>query len=481
MTVAAAKRLSAGLLPALPGAVARPLYDRTALRPGIVHLGIGAFMRAHLAVATDAAITATGDRRWGIVGVSLRQGDTRDALAPQDGLYTVATRDAAGMRLQVVGCVTRLLVAPDDPAAVLEAIAHPDCHVVTLTITEKGYAPDAADTALPPRTAVAFVVHALALRRLRREAPLTLASLDNLPSNGRFLQRRVREVAEALDADLARWIDAHCRFPDSMVDRIVPRTTETDRGTVSAALGTQDAWPVVTEAFFDWTLEDSFAGPRPAWEHGGARVVSDVAPWEKLKLRMLNGAHSQIAYLGQLAGWATVDRAVAEPALRRHLEALWTQEVEPTLPALPGLDLGAYRAALLGRFANPALAHRTAQIAMDGSQKLPQRIVAPLRERLAAGQPAARLALGIAAWLRFVGGRADDGTVLALDDPLAERLRAHVQAADGAPDAAARTLALTRLPEVFGDLAGSALLAAVLAPALDRLARNGALGALESA
>jgi fructuronate reductase len=474
-------RLCDATLPALAPTVARPGYDRRALQPGIVHLGIGAFMRAHLAVATDAAIAATGDTRWGIVGVSLRQGDTRDALAPQDGLTTVAVRDAAGMRVQVVGCVQRVLVAPEDPQAVLDAIADPRAHIVTLTITEKGYAPDAADTRLPPRSAVGFLVRGLALRHARGGTPMTIACLDNLPGNGRFLRRRVGEVAEAVDAELARWIATHCRFPDSMVDRIVPRSTDADRAAVSAALGADDAWPVVTEPFFDWTVEDGFAGPRPAWQHGGAHFVADVAPWEHLKLRMLNGAHSQIAYLGQLAGWATVDRAVAEPALRRHLEALWVDEVQPTLPALPGLDGAAYRAALLARFANPALAHRTAQIAMDGSQKLPQRIVAPLRERLAAWLPVDRLALGLAAWLQFLGGRADDGSALALDDPWADRLRALRHAADAAPDAAARALALTQLPEVFGDLAGSAALADALAPALARLALHGARGALESA
>jgi fructuronate reductase len=471
-------RLHPDLLPRLPLAVARPAYDRRALRPGIVHLGIGAFMRAHLAVATEAAIHSSGDLRWGIVGVSLRRPDTRDALAPQQGLYTVAERDGKRERLRVIGCVRELLVAPENPQAVLEAIAHPQAHVLSLTVTEKGYAPDGGDAGVP-RGVAGFLVHGLALRRGRGLAPPTLVSLDNLPSNGATLRRLVLDAARPRDPALADWIEAGCAFPNSMVDRIVPRTTEADRAAVQAALGQHDAWPVVAEPFFDWAVEDRFAGPRPAWEAGGARLVPGAAAWEQLKLRMVNGAHSSLAYLGQLAGWATVDEAVAQPALARHLQALWRDEVAPTLAPLPGLDLAGYRTALLARFANPALAHRTAQIAIDGSQKLPQRLLAPVRERLAAGAPIPRLALGIAAWLTFLRGRDERGARCAIDDPLADALAAHVARAEAIADGRARAAALTRFAPVFGDLADVPALVDALVPPLESLRTRGVRATLE--
>jgi len=486
-------RLDNAALTALPADVARPGYERAALQPGIVHLGIGAFMRAHLAVATEAAIRSHGDLRWGIVGVSLRQADTRDALAPQDGLYTVAVRDAdaqgrARQRLQVVGCVTRVLVAPESPAAVLEAIAASATRIVSLTVTEKGYAHDPAtrtlrfdhpDTvhdlaqAAAPRSAVGFIVHGLGLRRAAGRGPLTILSLDNLPSNGHTLRGLVLAFAERVDASLARWIDESCTFPNSMVDRIVPRTTDTDRSGVEGPLGVHDAWPVLAEPFFDWAVEDRFAAGRPAWGCGGARFVDSAAPFETLKLRMVNGGHSTIAYLGAMAGWRTVDEAIDQPALRRVVSDLMREEIEPTLAPLPGLDLAAYRASLLARFANPALAHRTQQIAMDGSQKLPQRLLGTVRDRLGAGQPIARLGLAIAAWLHYLRGRDEGNHPYTIDDPLAEGLRGLVQQAETAADARARAEALTRFGPVFGDLAGvPALVDAVAAP-LESLRTHG--------
>lgn len=494
-------RLTPVTLPALPAAVARPAYDRARLTPGIVHLGLGAFARAHLAVATETAIAADPaqpDLRWGIVGVSLRQPDTRDALAPQDGLYTVAVRDAdaAGrprQALQVVGALTRLLVAPEDPGAVLEALAHPQARIVSLTVTEKGYLrhpeggglwrehPDTAhDLAHPqaPRSAVGFLVHGLALRRARGLGPLTLLSLDNLPANGHTLRTLVLALADDVDPALAQWIEARCTFPNSMVDRIVPRTTEGDREAVAQALGALDAWPVLAEPFFDWAVEDRFAAGRPAWDAGGARCVADAAPWEQLKLRMVNGSHSAIAYLGAMAGWATVDEAVAQPALRRYLEALLREEVAPTLPPLPGLDAGAYRERLLARFANPALAHRTQQIAMDGSQKLPQRLLGTVRDRLAAGAPIDQLALAVAAWLHYLRGVDENGQAYLIDDPQAAELAVLRQRAQAAGDVIAQAACFTRHAPVFGDLADHPALVAALTGALQSLQQQGVRGTL---
>lgn len=455
-------RLSPG---ALPGGVRGPRYERGVLQTGIVHLGIGAFMRAHLAVANEDALDDGGSPGWGITGVSLRASDTRDALAPQGGLYTLALRDSAGEALRIIGCVRDCLVAPEDPAAVVRRIAAPGTRIVSLTVTEKGYLDDG------PRSAAGFIVAGLAQRRAAGHGPMTLMSLDNLPSNGAVLRRRVLALAERSDPDLARWIAACCTFPNSMVDRIVPRTTDADRERIAAALGVHDAWPVVGEPFFDWAVEDHFAAGRPDWP--GVRYVPDVGPFERRKLRMVNGAHSTIAYLSLAAGWATVDEAMRQPALRRHVDALLRDEVEPTLA---GVELDGYRARLLERFANPALAHRCAQIAMDGSQKLPQRILDTLRDRLRSGHPIDRLSLTVAAWWRH---QRTPGA----DDPLAAELHAHWlrSAGDtGRDESADLARALTQFPPVFGDLAGAPALVAALAPHLRSLAERGPLATLES-
>lgn len=454
-------RLGEASLATLPAAVRRPAYARAALGTGIVHLGLGAFMRGHLAAVIDDALDAGADPAWGVAGVSLRTPDTRDALAPQDGLYTLALRDAAGEALRVIGCVRHCHVAPEDPAAVVHLIAAPGTRIVSLTITEKGYL-DAG-----PTGAIACLLAGLARRRAAGRGPLTLLSLDNLPGNGTQLRERLCRAADAMDTALARWIDRQCSCPNSMVDRIVPRSTDADRRRIAGALGLHDAWPVVAEPFFDWAVEDRFVAGRPPLP--GVRLVADAGPWERCKLRMVNGAHSTIAYLGVAAGWPTVDEAMREPALRTHLEALLRDEIEPTLT---GLDLAGQRTRLLARFANPALAHRCAQIAMDGSQKLPQRLLAPLRERLAAGRPIDRLALSVAAWWQHQRGHDDAGTPYTVDDPQAAPLQAHWRAAGGDADA------LTRYAPVFGDLAGAPGLVAALAPALRALREHGAAGTL---
>ncbi|MDR7151356.1 fructuronate reductase [Hydrogenophaga palleronii] len=490
-------RLNDSTLGALPAAVTRPAYDRRALQTGIVHLGIGAFMRAHMAAATEATLAA-GDLRWGIVGVSLRQPDTRDALQPQDGLYTLAIRDAdehgqPRQRLQVIGAVHALLVAPENPQAVLESIAAADARIVSLTVTEKGYCHDPATGALrldhpdivhdlenphAPRSAIGMLVFGLQLRFARDHGPLTLMSLDNLPANGRVLCGAVLRFAEAVDPALAHRIGAECRFPCSMVDRIVPRTTDADRASVSQALGCEDHWPVLGEPFFDWAVEDHFAADRPDWTLGGARFVTDAEPFERLKLRMVNGTHSSIAYLGAMAGWETVDKAISQAALREHMEALMRDEIEPTLADLPGLDLPGYRANLLARYANPALAHRTQQIAMDGSQKLPQRLLGTVRDRLAQGLPVPRMALGVAAWMHYLRGVDELGQPYPIDDPHAAELTALYQRSLGQGASIEAVQAMLSYAPVFGDLAGNAALAAALLSALQSLQAHGVLATL---
>lgn len=445
----------------LPADVQQPGFDRRALEPGIVHLGIGAFARAHLLPITDAAIAARADLRWGVVGVSLRRAETRDALAPQHGLYTLALRDEAGMRLQVVGSLLRLLVAPADPEAVLQALAAASTRIVSLTITEKGYHAQ-------PGGAADFLARALQRRRAAGQGGVTLLSCDNLPANGQVLRHVLQQRAAALEPGLAGWIDSACSFPCCMVDRIVPRTTDADRAQVAAVLGMHDAWPVVGEPFMDWAIEDHFVAGRPDWTAGGARFVPAAEAYERLKLRMVNGSHSALAYLGTLLGLTTVDRAVADPALRGFADALLRDEVQPTLPPLPGLDLDGYRARLLRRFANPALRHRLLQIAMDGSQKIPQRWLGTVRDRLAAGQDIERLALCVAAWLRFIDGVDEAGRALPLDDPLAEALRAARQGADGG----------LGLAPVFGGLGADPVFSAAVQRQAARLAQRGVRGAL---
>ena len=490
------QRLSARTLAAMPGAVARPSFDRLALRCGIVHLGLGAFARAHLAAVNDAALQASPAAErcaWGICGVSLRSPATRDALGPQQGLYTLAQRDASGQRLHVIGCLRECLVAPESPGAVLDRIASIDARIVSLTITEKGYCHDPASGHLrfdhpdiahdlnhpqAPRSAIGFIVRGLALRRAQGQGPLALMSLDNLPANGHTLRGLVLAFAGRVDTALADWIANTCTFPNSMVDRIVPRTTPADVITVEQGLGLHDAWPVLAEPFLDWVVEDQFAAGRPDWALGGARFVVDAAPWEQLKLRMVNGAHSSIAYLSMLAGWATVDEAMAEPALRSHIRALLRDEVEPTLPALPGLDLSAYRERLIERFSNPALAHRTAQIAMDGSHKLPQRLLATVRDRLDHGQPIDRLALGLAAWLLHLRGSDDAGRSYAIDDPLAAVLQALHCETEAMVDVSARAPHFARFARVFGSLADAPAFVTALAGAMTELRRGGAAQAL---
>ncbi|MCC2978409.1 mannitol dehydrogenase family protein [Sphingomonas sp. PL-96] len=482
-------RLSNATLAALPSKVARPAYDRSAVKPGVVHLGIGAFHRAHQAAVFEAALAA-GDLRWGIIGVSLRSASVRNQLVPQDGLYTLVEREGDRRRLQVMGAVQTVLVAPENPGAVVAALASPDTHLVTLTITEKGYKLDpatgqlieadadvAADLASldAPRTAPGFLVAALARRRAAGLAPFTAISCDNLPHNGARLAQAVQRMAAAHDPDLAAWIEAEGAFPQTMVDRIVPATTDADVADLAATLGVEDQAMVKTEPFTQWVIEDRFAGPRPDFAALGVQLTDDVAPWEEAKLRLLNGAHSGIAYLGGLAGIDFVHEVVALPEGRRFVERLW-DEAQATLSPPPGLDVAAYRAQLMIRFANPALQHRTRQIAMDGSQKLPQRLLATIAARRAIGARCPALKLAVAAWMRWQAGMNDHGDVFAVDDPLAARTAAAVQNADTAEHKVAALLAIDAIfPPALAQDTG---LAQMLAAWLHRLEAEGARATL---
>ncbi len=455
-------RLSLSTLDRLPRDVRRPDYDLSAVTVGVVHLGVGAFHRAHQAVYLDDCL-ARGATDWAVCGASLRSPDTSEALDPQDGLYTLAVQSGAGNDLRVVGSLRRLLVAPRDPQGLLAAMSDPRVRIVTLTVTEKGYCHDpatgtldethpdiVADLANPsaPRSAPGYLVEALARRRAAGIAPFTVLCCDNLPANGETVARVVTRLAHLRDPELGRWVQGEVAFPCTMVDRIVPATTDADRAMVAGRLGLEDAWPVMAEPFSQWVIEDHFPAGRPPLEEVGAQLVADVRPYEDMKLRLLNGSHSTLAYLGYLAGKQTISDVMAVPAFARLVAALQDGEVTPTVPAPPGADLSAYKQALRERFANPALKHRTWQIAMDGSQKLPQRLLAPIRDRLKAGDPLPLLALGVAGWMRYVSGQDETGQPIDVRDPLAGRFAAVAAGAGGDPDKLADGLLAIR--EVFG-------------------------------
>lgn len=413
----------------LPASAQTPDYDRAVQAAGIVHIGIGAFHRAHQAVYTDDAMRA-GDRDWAIIGVSLRSADVAAQLNPQDGLYTVSAGSVAGSELRVVGAVRHVLVASDNPQAVVDAIAAPTTHIVSFTVTEKGYLrrPDGSldlAAAIGGSSLYRFVAAGLAARKAAGLGGVTLLSCDNLAGNGGVLRRLMREYLAAYHPDLSAWFDGECTCPATMIDRIVPATTDADRAAVEAVLGVRDEGAVVTEGFSQWVIENDFAGLRPRWERGGAELVADVAPYETAKLRMLNGAHSALAYIGLGKGHEFVHQAIADPAIRPVIERLMRDEAAPTIDAAPGQDLSAYAAALLDRFANPALNHRLAQIAMDGSQKIPQRWLETLAWHQQRGARCPSIEAAIAAWVAFLRGDHP------IDDPLADKLRAAV-AGEGA-------------------------------------------------
>ena len=481
-------RLSEDGLSRLPADVAVPGYDRAQVKTGVVHLGIGAFHRAHQAVVFDDAL-ASGDLRWGVLGASLRSPGVRDQLNPQDGLYTLVVRDGSDERLRVIGAGRGVLVGPEDPATLVAAMADADIHIVTLTVTEKGYRLDpatgdllmddpdvAADLAdiSAPRTAPGFIVAALRARRIAGLKPFTVISCDNLPHNGKRIRAGVIAMARRIDPSLADWIEAEGAFPQTMIDRIVPATIPDDIERLRAHLGVQDQGMVKAEPFTQWVIEDWFAGERPDFAALGVQLTDAVEPWEDAKLRLLNGAHSAIAYLGALSGYRHVHEAVAVPAFRAYVEALW-DEAQATLNPPPGLDIPTYREALMARFSNAALMHRTRQIAMDGSQKLPQRLLAGVAERLGAGQGVKAMALGVAAWMKWQSGVTESGEGFLVDDPLAARTAELLAEAD---DDQERVLALLSLSAVFPPAlaADHRFIAAVTGGYLS-LSRNGAVEA----
>lgn len=379
---------------------------------------------------------------WCVCGVSLRNATVRDELAQQDHVYTSVTLAPDGPQDNLIEVIDHVLVAPEDPSAVLGAMVAPGVKIVSMTITEKGYChnPSTGELRLEhpdiihdlqhpdaPRSAIGFLVQALARRRSQGIAPFTVLSCDNLPDNGALTRHVVCAFAREMSPDLAQWIETHVRFPSTMVDRITPATTDADIAALAERRGYLDPACVMHEPFRQWVIEEDFVnGDRPAWDVAGAQFVTDVAAFEAMKLRCLNGAHSALAYLGYLVGYETIFQTVSDPQFTAFLDQLWQTEIIPTVPPPENTDLVVYCADLRVRFANPAIQHRTWQIAMDGSQKVPQRLLATIADCLEAGRPFPCLALAVAGWIKYVQGMDENGAPIDVRDPLVKQLQAAV-------------------------------------------------------
>ncbi len=453
--------LDRAALTELPASVHAPGFDPARVSAGIVHLGLGGFSRAHLARYThDLMALDASALSFGIVGAGLLPGDRRmaESLNPQDNLYTLSERVGADETVSVIGSLAGCLFAGQDSSALLDAIDDPAIRIVSLTVTENGYClnratkrldpehalirADLADPARP-RSAIGVIVEAYRRRRTAGAAPFTALSCDNIQHNGTVLRDAVLALARLRDPDLADWIAAAASFPSTMVDRITPVTTPDDRAELERRHGLTDRWPVVCETFRQWVIEDRFIAGRPAWERVGAQFVDDVAPYEFMKLRLLNASHLAIAGLGRLAGAVTVDEAMALPSMTSYMAALMDRETGPTLLAVPGIDLAAYKAELITRFANTAIKDTVERVNTDAPLNV---LVDPIRDRLRDDQPVNLLALALAAWLRRVRGEDEQGQPIDIRHPLAAQLRE--AALTGGED----PTPLLRIAPLFGEL-----------------------------
>ncbi|NMD57308.1 MULTISPECIES: mannitol dehydrogenase family protein [Tsukamurella] len=457
--------LTAAALPVIRGASV-PAYDRAAVRPGIVHFGVGGFHRAHQAVYVDRLLAAgAGAAGWGICGVGLRPADAamRDALVPQDGLYTLTLKHPDGaVETSVVGAIVDYLYAPDDPEAVVERLAAPETRIVSLTITEGGYNFSATtgdfDTENPdvrhdleangaPRTVFGYVTEALRRRRARGVPAFTVMSCDNIEGNGHVARRTFTAFARLADPGLAAWIEGTVRFPNSMVDRITPATPDALRAEVAARAGVDDRWPVVAEPYTQWVLEDDFGAGRPHFEDVGVQVVDDVAPYELMKLRLLNAGHQALGHFARLLGYEFVHDAAADPDVRTLLRRYMQDEGRPTLRPVPGIDVDDYIDTLLERFSNPAIADTVARLCQDASDRIPKWLVPVITARLDDGAAAPLVAAVVAAWTRGCEGTDDAGAPIVLNDRHAPDL------AERASRSRSEPLAFVAVPDLFGDLA----------------------------
>ncbi|WP_419221933.1 mannitol dehydrogenase family protein [Gordonia sp. CPCC 206044] len=466
-----------------------PAYDRSELRSGIVHFGVGGFHRAHQAMYLDRLASA-GATDWGICGVGVRPADAamRDALVPQDGLYTLTLKHPDGrVETAVLGAIREYLFAPDDPERVIEKLADPETRVVSLTITEGGYnfspatgqfdftTPDVAadlEVGAVPTTVFGLVTEALRRRRERGIPSFTIMSCDNIAGNGEMAHATFSAFAHRRDADLGDWIDTHTRFPNSMVDRITPATPPGLRAEVDERTGVDDLWPVVAEPFTQWVLEDSFSMGRPPLEDVGVQVVDDVAPYELMKLRLLNAGHQALCYFGYLLGYRYVHDATDDPLIRTLLRRYMNDEGRPTLQPVPGVDLDVYTETLIDRFANPAIGDTIARLCQDSSDRIPKWLVPVIVDRLAAGGDVALSAAVVAAWTRYAEGVDEHGGTIEVVDPLAATLVPRARRSRTEP------LAFVADPDLFGGLADDEHFTAPYLRALDSLRSEGARATL---
>ena len=427
-------KLNQANLPLLDPAIAAPRYDRRQVGQGMLHIGVGGFHRSHQAVYAEDLFHQGGDLRWGLCGLGLLQHDARmrDVLRSQDCLYTLVERSAAGDRARVVGSIVNYLFAPDDPEAAIEKLAAPETRIASLTITEGGYYLQAGtgdlDTRHPdirhdlahphePSCSFGFLLEALDRRRRRGQGPFTVMSCDNILGNGDVSKRILLALAGLRDPALARWLAENCAFPNSMVDRITPATTDEHRALVRDQFGIDDGWPVTAEPFKQWVIEDHFVQGRPRWENAGAQMTSDVLPYEKMKLRLLNASHQALCYIGLLLGYEFVHQTMQDANIRRLVELLMEREVVALLPNVPGVDLGDYKKTLLGRFANPVIRDQLSRIAIYGSAGMPKFVLPSIEEQLQRGGPIELLSFVVASWFRCLNGRDEQGREIQLRIP----------------------------------------------------------------
>lgn len=483
--MATTSHLCAATLDALPPAVHVPTYDRAAVTPGIAHIGVGNFHRAHEALAVDRLLNDGEARDWGILGIALLPGDERlaRAMQAQDGLYTLVEKSADGTwDYRVIGSILDVLFAPDDVDAVIEALTDPRIRIVSMTITEGGYnfdrltgefmvdTPGVAEDLVPgatPTSVFGVVCAALARRRSRGIEPFTVMSCDNIQHNGDVARRMFGAFADALDPELGAWIKASVAFPNSMVDRITPMTTVDDVAAVSAELGVRDDCPVVCEPFFQWVLEDAFPGGRPAFEDAGVQVTSDVSPYEKMKLRLLNASHQGLCYFGHLAGYRLVHDATQDPDIATFLRRYMDEEATPTLDPVEGVDLDAYKSELIARFSNPEVRDTVPRLCAESSDRIPKWLIPVVRDRLAQGGDVSLSAAIVASWARYAEAVDEVGDPIAIVDPLKEELVPIAQRQLLEP------LAFLENRDLFGDLVDDPRFTEPYLEALQRLHTDG--------
>ena len=439
-------QLNAANLNLLDPQIHIPKYDRQKVGQSIMHVGVGGFHRAHQALYMDDLFNQGSDPRWGYCGVGLLKHDARirDVMISQDCLYTLVERSLEGDKARIIGSIVNFLLGPDDPQKVIEQMASPQTRIVSLTITEGGYYIDQAtgdldeknpdiqyDLAHPhePRCSFGYLLEALDRRRTRGLAPFTLMSCDNIQSNGEVAKKMLTAFAELRDPIFRNWLAENCIFPNSMVDRITPATTDEHRTLVKEKFKIDDGWPVMTESFKQWVIEDHFVQGRPAWELVGAQMTTDVLPYEKMKLRLLNASHQALCYIGMLLGYQLVHETMGNRDIRRLVEKMMDDEVTPLLDEVPGVDLADYKKTLVERFANPAIRDQLSRIGIYGSSGIPKFVLPSITEQLHRGGPIKLLSFTVASWFRYLNGLDESGKEMPMLDPMAQTLRERAKAA----------------------------------------------------